>query len=249
MRLIIIIIVFWSLLNCSSTRTSAPIEDATPFASSPPTHHVVSAGETVYSIALRYEIDYKKLSILNRLGTSHAIHPGQVLDLDVSRVKMRAPRPEAVVTSRPRESAGQSKYLSRSPEMGRSNTSYQEGIRWVWPASGKVLKKFTGDSGLNKGIDIRGKLGEPVLAAANGKVLYSGNRLRGYGKLVILEHNDNFLSAYAHNSALLVEEGDWVKVGQPIAKVGSSDTNTVKLHFEIRFNGKPVDPLRYLPPR
>ena len=117
-------------------------------------------------------------------------------------------------------------------------------IEWIWPAKGKVLEGFSESS---KGVDIAGKLGQPVLAAAAGKVVYSGAGLRGYGNLIIVKHNDTYLSAYAHNSKLLVKEGQAVTRGQKIAEMGNSDTELVKLHFEIRMHGKPVDPLKHLP--
>ena len=119
-------------------------------------------------------------------------------------------------------------------------------VDWTWPAKGKVTATFT-DAG--KGIDITGTKGEAVLAAASGRVVYSGTGLRGYGKLVILKHNETWLSAYAHNEKLLVSEGDVVKKGQKIAEMGASDTDSVKLHFEIRKLGSPVDPLKLLPPQ
>lgn len=112
-----------------------------------------------------------------------------------------------------------------------------------------MIAPFEGDSGVNKGIDLGGKLGESVLAAASGQVVYAGSGLRGYGKLLIIKHNDIFLSAYAHNDHILVKEGDLVKAGQKIADMGSSGTDRVKLHFEIRSDGKPVDPLKLLPKR
>jgi lipoprotein NlpD len=119
-------------------------------------------------------------------------------------------------------------------------------VDWTWPARGRVTATFT-DAG--KGIDIAGAKGEAVLAAGSGRVVYSGTGLRGYGKLVILKHNETWLSAYAHNEKLLVNEGDVVKKGQKIAEMGASDTDSVKLHFEIRKQGSPVDPLKLLPPQ
>ncbi len=121
--------------------------------------------------------------------------------------------------------------------------------QWQWPAQGPIIARFQGATGLNKGVDIAGDLGQPVLAAASGQVVYAGTGLRGYGKLLIIKHNDTFLSAYAHNDRLLVGEGDQVKAGQRIADMGSSGTSRVKLHFEIRREGTPVDPLNYLPKR
>ncbi|MBI3144272.1 MAG: peptidoglycan DD-metalloendopeptidase family protein [Pseudogulbenkiania sp.] len=133
------------------------------------------------------------------------------------------------------------------PETGNAaeqQTKAGEGdIVWAWPVKGKVLRGYS-DS--NKGVDIAGRMGQPVLAASDGRVVYSGNGLRGYGKLIIIKHNKTFLSAYAHNSQLLVKEGQAVRKGQPIAEMGNSDADQVKLHFEIRRFGKPVDPLQYL---
>lgn len=128
-------------------------------------------------------------------------------------------------------------------------TRTEEGIEWSWPAAGRIVGRF--GEGSNKGVDVGGKLGEPVLAAAAGRVVYAGEAMRGYGKLVIIKHDSTYLSAYAHNSKILVQERDAVKRGQRIAEVGDTDTEAGKprLHFEIRRQGKPVDPLKYLPPR
>jgi lipoprotein NlpD len=120
-------------------------------------------------------------------------------------------------------------------------------VAFVWPAQGAVVASF--DEGKNKGVSISGRLGDPVLAAADGRVVYAGAGLRGYGNLIILKHNNTFLTAYAHNQALLVREDQTVKQGQRIAEMGSSDADRVKLHFEVRRNGKPVDPVAYLPKR
>ena len=120
-----------------------------------------------------------------------------------------------------------------------------DGLAWMWPAEGRVIGTFDGG---RKGIDIAGKMGQPVLAAGNGTVLYASS-VRGYGNLVIVKHSNNLLSAYAHNKAILVKEGQAVSKGQRIAEMGNSDTDTVKLHFEIRQQGKPVDPSKFLPPR
>jgi lipoprotein NlpD len=122
-----------------------------------------------------------------------------------------------------------------------------DGVDWMWPASGRVLAGFA--KGTNKGVDILGRVGDPVFASASGRVVYSGTGLRGYGKLIIIKHNDTYLSAYAHNSNLLVKEGQSVARGQKIAEIGNSDSPQVKLHFEIRRLGEPVDPLKFLPER
>lgn len=120
-------------------------------------------------------------------------------------------------------------------------------VPWIWPANGKIVGTFSENG--NKGVDIAGKAGDPVIAAGDGKVVYSGTGLRGYGKLVIIKHNATYLSAYAHNQNILVKEGQSVTKGQRIAEMGSTDADQVKLHFEVRRQGKPVDPLKHLPPR
>lgn len=122
-----------------------------------------------------------------------------------------------------------------------------EAIDWIWPAEGKVVAIF--DDVKSKGLDIAGKMGQDVIAAGSGKVMYAGSGIRGYGNLVIIRHNDTLLSAYAHNKSILVKEGQSIGKGQKIAEMGNSDSDTVKLHFEIRYQGKPVDPSRYLPAR
>lgn len=122
-------------------------------------------------------------------------------------------------------------------------------LTWSWPASGPVLRSFDAGSEGRKGINIGGNSGQPVHAAADGKIVYSGSGLGGYGRLIIIKHNKEFLSAYAHNRKLIASEGEWVRKGQEIALMGNSGTDRVQLHFEIRKHGKPVDPLQYLPPR
>jgi lipoprotein NlpD len=128
-----------------------------------------------------------------------------------------------------------------------SSSAGDDDIAWIWPTSGTVLAGF--DEAKNKGLDIAGKIGDPVLAAGDGRVVYAGSGLRGYGNLVILKHNNTFLTAYAHNQTLLVKEDQTVRKGQKIAELGQSDSDRAKLHFEIRRQGKPVDPARYLPAR
>jgi lipoprotein NlpD len=150
-------------------------------------------------------------------------------------------------SAKPESSAAASQVESSTgaaaPEASAAKAAGDEGVAWIWPASGKVLRGFSDN---NKGVDIGGRMGQPVLAAGDGKVVYSGNGLRGYGKLIIIKHNKTYLSAYAHNSQLLVKEGQSVKKGQKIAEMGNSDADQVKLHFEIRRFGKPVDPMQYL---
>jgi len=209
--------------------------------------HVVSVGETLFSIAWRYGLDYKDLAKHNGLALRDTIYPAQRLRLDVDLAVNK-------VTKNPKRNATHSttktarKLIKATPTLSpRPKVKTQGSLRWQWPAKGVLLTRFSSSNSLNKGIDIAGKLAQPVNSAGSGTVVYAGSGLRGYGKLLIIKHNDNYLSAYAHNSKLLVKEGDAVKVGQAIAKMGSSGTSRVKLHFEIRREGKPVDPLHYLP--
>ncbi|KQQ31940.1 peptidase M23 [Duganella sp. Leaf126] len=130
---------------------------------------------------------------------------------------------------------------------GAGLSAEDEKLSWMWPAEGRVIATF--DEGKNKGIDIAGKAGQQVVAAGAGKVMFAGSGIRGYGNLVIVKHSNTLLSAYAHNRAILVKEGQSVTKGQLIAEMGDSDTDAVKLHFEIRQQGKPVDPAKFLPPR
>ena len=136
---------------------------------------------------------------------------------------------------------------SPAPEPRPAAATGEDDIGFIWPASGPLLAGF--DEARNKGYDIGGKAGDPVLAAADGRVVYAGAGLRGYGNLIILKHNNTFLTAYAHNQTLLVKEDQAVRKGQKIAEMGSTDADRVKLHFEIRRQGKPVDPVRFLPSR
>lgn len=158
---------------------------------------------------------------------------------------MKLPYSEENLALLLRQSPAETKAEAAAPAAGVSAES--DGVDWMWPATGKVLAGFS--KGTNKGVDILGKMGDPVFASASGRVVYSGNGLRGYGKLVIIKHNDIYLSAYAHNSNLLVKEGQNVVRGQKIAEIGNTDSPQVKLHFEIRRQGEPVDPLKFLPER
>lgn len=213
--------------------------------------HTVAKGETLYSIAWSYGFDYKELARANNLDRSYTIHPGQVLRLDTVAVPVVATRPSPTVkkpvTGSPIPAAKPAVPPKTAPVKPVANN--QGSISWRWPAPGKIISRFSQSGSVNKGIDIEGNPGEPVMAAASGRVVYAGSGLMGYGLLVIIKHNDQFLSAYAHNRVLDVKEGDDVRSGQKIAEIGASGADRVKLHFEIRRDGKPVDPEQYLPKR
>jgi lipoprotein NlpD len=208
---------------------------------SPPSNYLVRKGDTLYSIAFRYGLDYRSLARINSIRPPYTIYLQQVIKLRGSaRVPLRDSGPAKKSTSR-NKAQTVSKLAIKAPTAPVSE--------WRWPAKGKVISPYSLKNPVNKGIDIAGKRGEDVLAAAHGVVVYAGGNLRGYGKLVIIKHNDNFLSAYGNNSSMLVKEGASVEAGKAIARIGATAANVEMLHFEIRRDGKPVDPLGYLPAR
>lgn len=221
--------------------------------------HIVQRGETLYQIAFRYGWDWKALAANNKLRQPFTFYPGQRISLEPRSASVaRAVTPTP--TTRPSSSAPVRTTPTPVPAPVKSTAQKQPVTKnptptpapaaltgWQWPAQGPLIARFQSSVSLNKGIDIAGQLGQPVFSAANGTVVYAGRGLIGYGDMIIIKHDDDFLSAYAHNSRLLVKEGEQVRVGQKIAEMGSSGTDRVKLHFEIRRRGQPVDPLGYLP--
>jgi len=272
-----------------AAKPAIPKAPAKPEGDSRPEFYIVQKGDTLYSIALGHELDYKELAQWNNISDPATISAGQQLRLKlppdavvtapllttpgvegrpVDSLEAKPLPPSGMLKTEPKavklpysdqalaqmqksealraktepapEPKPESKTESKIPEAAVSE------IDWGWPATGKVVSGFSESANL-KGVDIAGQLGQPVLASAPGKVVYSGSSLRGYGKLIIIKHNDTYLSAYAHNSEILVKEGQAVVKGQKIGEMGNSDADQVKLHFEIRRLGKPVDPLKYLP--
>jgi len=215
--------------------------------------YVVRRGDTLFSIAFRYGWDWKALAARNNIGAPFTIVPGQTIRFD----GRAGTRPTAVATSTVTSPSSGSKTTVIKRQATATKTAVAPAPLpagpapkgWGWPANGILIGKFSSNGSLNKGIDIAGDLGQPVLAASDGSVVYAGSGLRGYGELVIIKHSDTYVSAYGHNRRLLVREGQQVKVGQTIAEMGSTGTDRVKLHFEIRRQGKPVDPLQFLPRR
>jgi lipoprotein NlpD len=260
-RLFVLSIVILAI-GCA-THNPAPVVDKSYARVNRPQTHVVIPGDTLFSIAWRYGLKYEALAEYNGIKPPYIIRPSQIirLDLNPSRAAPSTPvkpvggnqKPAAAVKTKPVQKSQPvaASKIKQTPvaKTNQQNTAPAGAPQWRWPAAGPLLSTFQSNGGLNKGIDIGGKLGEPVLAAAAGKVVYSGSGLRGYGKLLIVKHNETFLSAYAHNDVLRVKEGEVVKVGQVIAEMGSSGTDRVKLHFEIRKDGTPVDPMKFLPRR
>jgi lipoprotein NlpD len=220
-----------------------------------PGWYQVKPTDTLYSIAWRYDLDYRDLARWNGIAEPYAIHPGQHLQLFppkevASAADTGRAAPDDNAATRPRPAAGSP--ARRPPArvvVKPLEPEYSKVLRWSWPVDGALLKRFSLKQLDRHGIDIAGKIGQPVRAAEGGKVVYSGNGLSGYGNLVIIKHNDLFLSAYAHNRRLKAKEGQIVRRGEVIAFLGQGRDGVARLHFQIRKNGKPVDPLKYLPPR
>ncbi len=239
-----------------------------------PDSYIVKKGDTLYAIGLEYGFDYKDIARWNEItAPNYTIKVGQALKLKapagtennpVAMAAVSAPKPtpapapaatdatvvSAIKTEAPPQAKPLDEPVSAATEAKPDVTKPAEkiadenAVEWGWPAVGKILTKFSDTS---KGLDISGSIGQPVLSAASGKVVYSGNGLRGYGKMVIIKHNTTYLSAYAHNSQIVVKEGQDVVKGQKIAEMGNSDTDSVMLHFEIRKLGQPIDPEKFLP--
>lgn len=252
MRLALWLIIFLALSACSQ-RSYVPLEDR--YRSAAPVTkgvHTVRKGETLFAIAWRYHRDYKELAKINSIKRPYRIYPGQQIKLAKSSASVTKKNkkqtfvPKETQTHRYKKTANDAKPIQEKVANQRDK---RVNISWSWPAGGNLLKRFSSRGKVNKGISIAGKRGDPVLAAADGVVVYSGPGFVGYGNLIIIKHNQTYLSAYAHNSRLLVKEGQKVKARQKIAEIGSTGTTKNQLYFEIRKRGTPVDPLKYLPKR
>jgi lipoprotein NlpD len=233
-----------------------------------PGYFTVRPGDTLIRIALETGQNWRDVARWNNIDNPNVIEVGQVLRVappgslasDASSASRPLPPASAASAAAPPASAASAATRAAPAASGAvavapapapapaPASAGEDDIAWSWPtAAGPVLAGF--DEQKNKGIDIGGRAGDPVMASADGQVVYAGAGLRGYGNLIILKHNNTFLTAYAHNQTLLVKENQSVRKGQKIAEMGSTDTDRVKLHFEIRRQGKPVDPARYLPTR
>ena len=270
---------FWSsvavaaavLSGCASSGHNAPVEDRGPSSrassgavpgqvveaapalpgaenAGKPGYYTVKPGDALIRIGLENGQSWKDIARWNNLENPNLIEVGQVLRVvPPSQVATVVVGSDSATTSRPVTTATPAPVATSPAASSGGGSVSDDGLGFMWPATGPLLAGF--DEARNKGYDIGGKAGDPVLAAADGRVVYAGAGLRGYGNLVILKHNNTFLTAYAHNQTLLVKEDQSVRKGQKIAEMGSTDADRVKLHFEIRRQGKPVDPARYLPSR
>ena len=227
-----------------------------------PGYYTVKPGDMLIRIAVDHGQSPKDIARWSNIDNPNRIEIGQVLRIappvSASSSSGVVTRPVAAstvtpVTATPLSASGTDKPVAAAsaaasaPLAAPSSAATDDEIKWIWPTQGAVLAGF--DEVKNKGLDIGGSAGDPVLAAADGRVVYVGAGLRGYGNLIILKHNNMYLTAYAHNQTLLIKEDQSVRQGQKIAEMGSSDADRVKLHFEVRRQGKPVDPAKYLPAR
>ncbi|MGF6771345.1 lipoprotein NlpD [Paraburkholderia sp. GAS199] len=255
--------------------TQAAQQPAVPLGPPPPGYYRVKPGDTLYRIALENGQNYRDISAWNNLTNPNQIEVDQLLRVVPPGANTAALTPgvatapigsggavqsaplgstngtpaAAGVAAPPLYSSAANNAVTPPPANGASDTSTgaSGNIAFAWPVRGPLLGTYNDST--NKGVNIGGAAGDPVKASADGRVVYAGNGLRGYGNLIIIKHDATYLTAYAHNRALMVKEGDAVTKGQKIAEMGNSDADRVMLHFEVRRQGKPVDPLKYLPPQ
>ncbi|MCC5856435.1 MAG: peptidoglycan DD-metalloendopeptidase family protein [Idiomarina sp.] len=231
----------------------------------------VRPGDTLYSIAFRANMDLREITRLNNLSEPYVIYPGQELRLrqgssaststPVSRSSNNNTSPtqrndlSEPVVSRTQREYGETGSSTKAPEIqpirpvvpSQERAIASADIRWQWPTNRPISRRFSTQEPMNRGLEFSGQRGDPIVAAAAGKVVYVGSALRGYGRLIILKHNDDYITAYGHNDSILVTEQQWVESGQQIATMGSSGRDDVRLRFELRLRGNSVNPENYLP--
>ena len=268
---VVCLLLVCGLLGCGS-KPRAPVEDRNARSAPSSRVYTVQRGDTLYSIAFRYGLDYRKVAAANRIPAPYTIYSGQKLYLKEapvvpvpSPVATRKPVPAPPPAPRPPEKAA-----TKPPAPATAPPEAPTRVTppptppvatsapakppvspavsgWRWPTAGRIVRGYS--ASVHKGIDIGGQRGDPIYAVADGTVVYAGTGIVGMGELVIVKHSDIYLSAYAHNDRLLAGEGERVRAGQKIATKGSSGTDSVKLHFEIRREGKPINPQKLLPRR
>lgn len=270
----IVLLALVMLASACSGPPRAPIVDhSKPGSSLAAPSYRVLRGDTLFSIAFRYGLDYRRLAAANGISAPYRIYAGQALRLaeaDIPRAATStaskaspgtkpAPAPATGTVTQARNDTpravpvpaasrpGTSQATRKAPPASPALVVDRPVSSWRWPGKGRLTRRF--DGARHKGVDIDGSRGDAVLATAPGRVVYAGSGIAGYGLLLIVRHNEEYLSAYGHNDVLLVDEGDAVAAQQQVARMGSSGTDRVKLHFELRRNGRPVDPLRLLPSR
>lgn len=224
--------------------------------------YTVHQGDTLYLVSYISGQSVEDLANLNQLTAPYDLHTGQVLRLTAdapmrvhTSIQMKKttntgkakPQAEVIQSAKSEVTPPRQVAVVKKADIPKVETAkFSQNLQWQWPTQGKVIDSFSSVDGGNKGIDIAGSLGQAVRAAASGQVVYAGNALQGYGNLIIIKHNNDYLSAYAHNQKILVKDKQWVKVGQEIATMGSSGTDKVKLHFEVRYKGQSTNPMKFL---
>ena len=227
--------------GCISHTASAPVINAWYQPAAKKSAYRVQKGDTLYSIAWAFGLDYRKLATINHLYAPYELRIGQSLRMTTAPKNQSSP---SILSPSPINIPQPNKALS-TPALNRWYQSKNK-LHWTWPAKGKIISGFSPSRTGNNGLDISGRLGETIKAAASGQVVYSGSGIRGYGNLVIIKHNRSLLSAYAYNNKIYVKVGDIVRAGQRIATMGTNTANQVMVHFEIRRYGKPINPMTLL---
>ena len=246
---ILIVVCCLMLVGCGST--PAPVSSRTPPPSQKIKYHIVGQGDTLFAIAWRYELSVEPLARANGLLRPFHIYLGQRLTLDMSQARATYPKPAQVDKAVPikdiRPATRQPTVKKQTRVTQPKSYSLPKGKwRWQWPVKGAVARHYDTNR-VFKGLNIQSDKGRKVGSAAPGVVVYAGRALRGYGQLLIIKHSETYLSAYAHNRKMFVQEGQKVAAGQRISEVGGDPENSGRLYFEIRKNGKPIDPIRLLP--
>jgi len=240
----VFLLVIFTLAGCGGQHTTAPVTDRSGKSTRSGEKWVtVRKGDTLFSISFAHGRSHLTVAKLNHIKPPYTIYPGQ-------RIKVRG---KPGVRKSARKSISKKKTSTRSRKQttktSKKITYKRSSVKWAWPVSGKIIRAYSANAPRKKGIGITGKRGQAIAAAAAGKVVYSGDGLLGYGNLIIVKHDETYLSAYAHSLKVFVKEGQAVKRGQKVASMGLNENGTPMLHFEIRRHGKPVNPVSYLPRR
>lgn len=230
-RLVICLAIALLLAGCAGSKSSVGSYSGSVY--------TVKRGDTLYRISRMTGTSVKALASMNGISPPYTIEVGQ-------RLKVKGAGKTASST---RKSSGKTAKVTPSSAVPTSSWPPVGQRCWRWPTTGKVIMGYTTSEGGNKGIDIAGTRGQPIYASGAGKVVYVGNQLRGYGNLIMIKHSEDYITAYAHNATMLVNNGQSVKAGQKIATMGSSDADSVRLHFQLRYRATAIDPIRYLPPQ
>ena len=269
-RVAFIFVITLALTNCTNSTGPAPVYSISNVKK--PTYplkltgntYTVKKGDTLYSVAFSAGITASELSKINNIAPPYVIYVGNSLKLNNKKTynkvvkqtkaskkldRQNKDKYSKAVTNKKRTVKRPSVVKEVNIPTSKKSKVANKVSKWIWPTKGRVISKYSAVKQGNKGIDIVGLKGSDIIASAAGKVVYAGNALRGYGNLIIIKHNDDYLSAYAHNETIFVKEKQRITQGQLIAKMGNSESNRVQLHFEIRFRGKSVNPVSYLPKR